>query len=217
MPELRIPEEHCKILAKLALLTDLQANELVSVVESIPPGRLKDYANAGVAAIEAIDPKEMRGYLETLFSLHTVRAYYDAPAEEFLNDVLAALAKHGESLTETNRDQFAKILARLLGVKALSISVKAYSLQREHPHLFHDAKILADLRPIFDSPSDPPVGLVVAYTLHLVFHKGNHREDLYFALDADDIEKLKTVLERAQTKASSLKRLLSDKGLNQIE
>jgi hypothetical protein len=216
MPELRIPEEHRKILAKLALLTDLQATELVAVVESIPPGRLKDDA---IAAIKAIEPKEMKGFLETLFSLHTVRAYYDAPAEEFLNDVLTALGKQGESLTAANRDQFVKILARLLGVKALSVSVKAYSLRREHPCLFHDAKILSDLRPVFDSPSDPPVGLIVAYTLHLVFHKGNHREseDMYFALDADDVEKLKTVLERAQTKALSLQRLLSDKGLKQIE
>lgn len=219
MPDLRIPDENRKILAKLALLAEPQAREFIAVLGSIPPGKLEDYLSAGAKAAKTIDPRDMKGFLETLFSLHTVRAYREVATGDFLKDVLGALGEQGESLTEANRNQLSDILSQALGVKSLSVSVKSYSLQREHLCLFHDAKIISDLRPVFDSPSEPPVGLTVTYTLHVVFHKGSQRnhEDIYFSLDADDIDKLKAIVERAQAKATSLKRLLSDKGLTQLE
>lgn len=214
MPELKIPEEHRRTLVKLALLTGPQVESLVRSVGSLPPRKLKDFG-AGTA-IEGIDSQDVKGFFETLFSLHMVRAYWDVPVDEFLNDILESLVKHGESLTAENRKQLTEVLERLLGVKSLSVSAKAYSLQREHPYLFHDAKILCDLRPVFDSPSDPPVGLVIAYTLHIVFHKGAQHEDMFLALDAEDIQKLKTVIGRVEAKTSSLKLLLSEHKLNQI-
>jgi hypothetical protein len=218
MPEMRIPEEQRKSLVTLARLSEDQIKELLTVAETLPAATtiFKDFSDQAFEKLKAIDRNEVKGLLETLFTLHMVRTYYDMSVEEFLTDVIAALGKQGQELTQENRAYLAKSLAQLLGVKSLAISAKAQGLQREHLLVLHDARIICDLRPVFESPADFPIGFVVAYTLHIVFHKGPHHEDIYFALDENDIAKLKTVVERAQTKTSSLKSLMSDKGLNQV-
>lgn len=217
MPEIRIPEEQRKSLAKLALLSEPQVNELVLLVEGFPAATtLKELSGRMPDKLTTLDPAQVRGFLETLFSMHIVRAYFDSSVADFLKEILLALGKEGDALTLGDRERLITILTRLLGIKSLATSAKAHGLQREHSLVLHDTRILCDLRPVFESPSEPPVGLVVAYTLHIVFHKGTHHEDIYFALDANDVAKLKTVVERAEIKASSLKRLLSAKGLEQV-
>jgi hypothetical protein len=217
MPEIRIPEEQCKSLAKLARLSEPQVNELVLVVEGFPAATtFKELSNRVPGKLTTLDPAEVKGFLETVFSMHMVRAYFDSSVADFLKEILLALGKEGEALTSGDRERLVTILNRLLDVKSLATSAKAHALQREHLLVLHDTRILCDLRPVFESPSEPPVGLVVAYTLHIVFHKGTHHEDIYFALDANDVAKLRAVVERAELKASSLKLLLSEKGLNQV-
>jgi hypothetical protein len=217
MPDIRIPEDQRKILAKLALLSAPQVDELATVAEGIVAATtLKELTEQLPSTLVTLGPEDVKGFLETLYSMHVARAYFDSSVNEFLKEIVSALGKEGAALTPEDRERLLVILTRLLGIDSLATSAKAHSLQREHPLVLHDTRILCDLRPVFDSPSEFPVGLIVTYTLHVAFHKGGRHEDLYFALDAKDVAKLKVVSERAELKASSLKRLLSEKGLSQV-
>jgi hypothetical protein len=60
------------------------------------------------------------------------------------------------------------------------------------------------------------VGAVVVHSLKIVFHDAGSHSEIYLALDSADIAKLKAVLERAETKAASLKSLLEDKQISNL-
>ena len=82
-------------------------------------------------------------------------------------------------------------------------------MQRDHENSFCDAKILTDLRPVFGASAEvQPEGIVVTHTLKLEYHddRGAHRK-FYVALNQDDLETLRNVLERADKKANSLQAL----------
>ena len=86
---------------------------------------------------------------------------------------------------------------------------KVEQLKSDHQAIFYDAKILSDIRPLFDNPDEPPIGAVISHTLKIVFHEsgGDHKE-LYLALDAEDLEVLKKIAKRAESKLASIQSLI---------
>lgn len=217
MPELRIPKEHRKGLLKLGSLTEEQQQELLSLLRDTRPGKTKQLMDAIAAKAKTIDAKDLKGILSTLVALNVVREFLAVPIADFARDVLASLRKDDEDASDgEGRTKLLETLASALDVKPFALSAKAQSLAREHQNLFHEAKIFTDLRPVFDFPTDPPVGVIIEYALKLAFHRGPTHEELYMALDADDVGKIKAVVERAQAKAASLKLFLSDKGVSEL-
>lgn len=107
---------------------------------------------------------------------------------------------------------FAEKLVSLLSVKPLNVSAKAIDLQTEDERVFCDARILTDLRPVFGSDSAAtPEGLTIVHILKLGYDQGGERHrDFYVALNADDLQTLRKVIDRAEAKAKSLKNAIRD-------
>jgi hypothetical protein len=145
----------------------------------------------------------------------------EMPLDKFVDELADAMTSsgiHDLALTKDARKRFVYNMHKLLDVAALSFLAKAHALQAEHERLFRDAKVLTDLRPVFHDPDEPPVDMIVEYTLKIIYHDGSrhqHRE-IYMAMDSDDITHLKEALERAEKKAASLKMLLQSKNLTQM-
>jgi hypothetical protein len=56
--------------------------------------------------------------------------------------------------------------------------------------------------------ADGPKGMVVVHLLKLGFYRGGSKrqhEEIYVSLDAEDLETLRTVIERASSKAKTLR------------
>lgn len=64
------------------------------------------------------------------------------------------------------------------------------------------------MRPVFRQPNAKPIGSVINHTLKIEYHEDGDHKDFYVALDAQDLSELKGVLERAETKAISLRSFL---------
>ncbi len=114
-------------------------------------------------------------------------------------------------LTEERRASFKERMIRLLGIESLGTFAKAKDLQAENERTFCDARILTDLRPVFGkSIQDGPKGLVIVHLLKLGYHQdqGEH-ESFFVALDAEDLNTLKAVIERAEIKAEVIKSKIS--------
>src|SRR5260370_19616168 len=99
-------------------------------------------------------------------------------------------------------------LTSLLGLNTLERASKIEQLKADHHSIFYDAKILTDLRPVFDQPTEQPIGAIVTHTLKIIFHEAGEHKELYFALDADDVLTLKKIADRAADKMSSLQNVL---------
>lgn len=94
--------------------------------------------------------------------------------------------------------------AELLQDKSVRTVSKALDLAYEYANLFQDARIVTDIRPIFNDVDDEQMEIeaaVVAFTLRLHYddRQGNH--SLSVALDETDVRTLKYQCERALHKA----------------
>lgn len=110
------------------------------------------------------------------------------------------------------------ILEALSQDTALAVAAKAAGVMSDHPKVFCHARILTDLRPIFESSVDnPPAAMVAIHTLKIVYHEAGEHREFYVAMDSLDAMQLASLLERAFKKEESLKALSAKTGITLLE
>jgi hypothetical protein len=75
-------------------------------------------------------------------------------------------------------------------------------------------------RPVFGSdPAVRPVGAVLTHTLKIRYHEGDLRDhrEFYVVLDSNDLDELRDIIQRAQTKDKSLRELLKSAQLPTLD
>jgi hypothetical protein len=219
---LTIPREYAPGLQALCALSDADVSTLAVLLGEMPDGvrRRQDLTSFVKEEVPDFHPAEIDSLIRSLHSLYQAREGSETSLDRFtldLVDAMAASGIQGLALPEQERDRVLRNLHALLGIDSLTFLAKANALQREHENIYHEAKILTDLRPVFHSPDEPPSDMILEYTLKIVFHDGSrHHRELYMALDTDDISRLKIAIERAEKKAASLKTLLNSKGITPL-
>jgi hypothetical protein len=171
------------------------------------------------AASQELSNTEAATVVRSLQSLYLFKASAESPLPEFVSGLIAAMqASENEGLAaaDDNKAVLTTKLTDLLSLSSLERFYKTEQLKADHQQIFYDAKIVTDLRPVFDQPKEPPVGAIVTHTLKIIFHEyGEHRE-LYFSLDAEDVVTLKKIAERAIDKMSSLQALLASASITDL-
>jgi hypothetical protein len=112
------------------------------------------------------------------------------------------------AVSEEEKPRLTEKLTSLLSSDSLELASKVEQLALDHPSIFHDAKIVSDLRPVFADPTDPPIGYIIGHTLKIISHEHGAHKELYFALDLEDIHTLQKIANRAEQKATSLKAVI---------
>jgi len=101
----------------MASLTDEQTDKLISLLGSVQAAQLTQIiADLTNRSVEMIDV-DLKQIVETLISIHTVRAYLDVPAAEFIEQVIASLGKQGHLLNRDSRERLVNTLATALEMK----------------------------------------------------------------------------------------------------
>jgi len=85
---------------------------------------------------------------------------------------------------------------------------KARTLQYAYEHLLRSARILTDVRPVYDDDADEILGGVVTHSLVIEYTEGGRHHHSYFALDTQDVGRLKQQCERAERKAATTEAML---------
>lgn len=94
------------------------------------------------------------------------------------------------------------ILTELFSVRTLYLSASAVDLSFEHVNLFRGARVLTDIRPIFNEEGTAIEGAVISHTLRLRFENTQGRHELTLALEESDVKEIAVQCERALAKAS---------------
>lgn len=105
-----------------------------------------------------------------------------------------------------------KFLKKLLSISAVWNIVKALDLSYEYENLLQSARIITDIRPIFDIVADKIEGTVITHTLRLEFDSREKEASLSIVLDSEDIKKLKDSCDRALKKAKVAQEFVTEKG-----
>jgi len=207
-----VPAAYRPGFSKIKSLRPADFDAIAAALENAPVvGGLKELAIAVGQHVSSLKRAEIEVILRSLFSLCVFLADEETPLSENLSSLASAMQASGNSqltLSEDERIEFERRLDRLLRIKSVSLAAKGQRLKLEYQNTFHDAKILTDVRSIFDKPEDRPLGFTIAHILKITYHESGDHKDFYIALDADDIQVMKKALERAESKAGSIRSLL---------
>jgi hypothetical protein len=225
MARLSIPQEYHAGFAGLRNLDSSRAQELVSALREVQPVRKRSALYAHVAAnVESIGRSELDEIMDTLVSLFTLRDDLGIDTPEFVSTVSEAMDQSGfdgvSFPDQESRESFEAVLAQILEIDSLGLAAKALSLVYEQDHIVHGVpRVLTDVRPIFSSdPADPSIrGAMVIHTLKLEYHDGRTVNELFAALNAEQVDDLIKVLKRAKSKAESLEQWLQESPISYVE
>ena len=163
-----------------------------------------------------IEQKKIEEILSSVNSLFFLKEQGEIKnvVESLADAILQSIEK---KKTKSSIDNFKNRLIKLLDIEQLYFLSKTYELYSEHHNLFLSSKILTDIRPIFTDANLEPKATLITNVLHIHYGQsdGKH-EDIYIALDDKDIQNLKTMVERAEQKNKTLKRLIKEDGMKLI-
>lgn len=216
MPDLKIPSEYDE---GIALIKSLSLSDVERVVEVLKGARPSSDAEEIVQMLSptlaSVPEENVREFAGTLYSLYLFRAHSDVSINQFIEDLCDAMMESDNPKVRTTKadeliDLKKKFMA-LLTVRPLSTLSKAHGLRYEFANVFWDAKVVSDIRPVWeDDARKPPQGVVLTQTLKLEYHYAGGHGELYVCLDDHHIDKLISVLKRAQEKRSTLRSLAKD-------
>lgn len=211
----RIPERFRPGLVKVRALPIEVVSAIADALREIKSSDLKRMS-ATIKVAGVLSSEDADAIIVSLRSLYTVKASTEASAREIASMVVTATqANSGGNLeiSDEERSAFVNKLQMLLDLPTLEQASKVEQLRSDHAVIFYDAKILTDLRPVFDRPDDLPIGAIISHTLKITCHEAGEHRELYFLLDVEDLETLKKISERASAKAISLKRLIASSNI----
>lgn len=227
MPKLNIPERYRAGVSKIRRLDERSVREIRSALEQPVespkvtgngveiPSKPDAVAIKAMRSVSSVNTSDFKQIAEALAALYGVKSTRDVSVDEFADDVcdaLESLPSEEERLPHSEREQFKGKLVTLLSADVFSLVSKTYDLATEDERTFCDARILTDLRPVFGTQvEDGPQAMVVVHLLKLAYHQGSeHHNQFYVALDDDDLQTLKKLLDRAEAKAKTLRSAVKD-------
>jgi len=213
-----IPEGELPGIRQLAQVP-LDVLERVSAAASEEKPRLDKEALIGAIARRAgLDSDVVRSVVNVLWRLAFVQRRRELGIEAFLealNETFRQLPPQQWSSTDAQnwserQERIRKLLAPDL---AIAMSAKATELLVEQGLVFCRARILTDVRPVFDEGAQEVQALVPFHTLAITCHEADEMREIHIALDFKDIGRMRGLLERAERKERVLRQRLVAGGL----
>ena len=219
MAKLTIPERFRVGLSKIRELDDQTVQQIRAALEQPVPGfseeevrlpnRPSDIPVTALASIPT-ERSDLRQIAEAVAGLYSAKAARDLAVEEFVDqvcDAMEVLDSKELRLSGAGRDEFRRKLLILLSADVFAVVTKAFDLATDDERTFCHARILTDLRPVFGTRvEDGPKGMVVVHLMKIDYHQGGPaHHQIQLSLDADDLQTLRKLIDRAELKARTLR------------
>jgi hypothetical protein len=208
-----IPAPYRSGFASIKRLSPETFELVASVLERAPlSGGLKELTTDVEKQVPVLQQQEIKDIVRAVFSLSALMTDEETPLSESLANLSRAMQASDKpelALSQQESAEFVRRVERLLNIKTVMISSKVQRLRLDYPVTFHDANILTDMRPVFDKPDERPVGCAVSHTLEITYHEHGDHKEFFVVLDDEDLEVIKKAIQRAETKAGSLKSLIN--------
>ena len=192
-------------------LSSAETDLIVAALEKVKSTNKRVLTQQILETIPEMKKEEASEIVGTLLSLYSARTGMDLTVDSFVAEIINAAKRLDRSDQETQCTP-QDTLTRLLGVRPLSMISKARGIHTDHENTFCTARIITDLRAVFDGDvKNEPAGFVMAHILHLGYHHDGKHSNLHLALDKTDIDNLIVILERAKVKATTLSKAVTEK------
>ncbi len=217
--EFTIPKSAEGPLAEFIKLSPEQVKRFAEAIHQSKPALLVQVFANEVASKCEVDPGKVEEIVLMLGGMYLARIDTSTSVDDFIADLSAALRKRNEKkLTPQNWPGFEQGLKSILSAEdSLGITAKALDLLVDQEHGCHSVRVLTDIRHIFAfDPSQRPKAALVLHTLNFVYHEIDGLKEIYIALDAGNLRRLKSAIERAEIKEKNLQVLLKESGIEYL-
>ena len=205
-PQFRLQPRH---LADLAAIRDLGAEALTLAIGEVKKQDARPKLTSEIQAVFDGVLKDKPGgseaLLRQLLALHGLQRQVEISSEEIFLGIEEAI-RNDSKWTEEDWKKWATVsspLKELFELDTVRLSAKALDLSYEHTQLLQRARIVTDIRPVFNKDASQLCGTVISHSLLLRFDdpQGNHVLNL--AVDETDIKDLVKQCERALAKSKT--------------
>jgi hypothetical protein len=143
---------------------------------------------------------------------------YNISSSDLLESVQSGLiAQNGEKATSFLWHECRPIIEKMLSAPAVSLYAKARDLAFDFERLYARARVLTDIRPVYDDSRNIIIGADITQTLRLdYFSSEAETKTIALALDILDIEQLKKCCEDALQKSEAARKLIEGTGLEVV-
>ena len=211
-----IPARQRKGLTFISGLSDAAFEQLVAALAAAANPRTA-LETVMAADIPQVPPDQLETVVQTVSSIHQVRAFRGQQVKPFIRDISAAMETPIDDspvIAPEQLDTFSSRLEKLLGIERFLTFSKALTLQYESGFVIHGTRILTDLRPVFPDDADAGAsGFLLMHTLKISYSEHGEPREIYFSLDASELKQIKDAFNRAETKAAQLRKLMHDKSM----
>ena len=217
MAQINIPEKYHEALEKLSTLPDATFLKLLEALSNLP---IKVHSRADlmgtISSISEISVGDAKDISDALLGFCMSCASCGKETSTYLEEFIQALEK-SPKLDRTKLEVLKSRLNQILNIASFSIATKAASVLFEHDRIFGQARVLTDIRPVFDIQADrPPKAAVIIHNLSIHYQQDGKHKEFFLAMDENDIQTLIETLKRAKMKAESIKKALASTQISYI-
>lgn len=224
MPFSKILEEYAPGTKLLIDIEDEVFKTLLNAVSKVSPAPSVEKAALSLATeVKEIDLKDLEEITKMVVS---IRAYLDGEGgDAFVESVATGLANNLFGLGEVSDcsdeqvTRFKKRLHDLLIADGIFRTVaKTLELRIESERILADARIVTDVRPIFQDEVDRGVtAAFVAYTLRITYRDAMGQKEFYMGLDDLGLDVLLEQILRAKEKTEAIRSMLEKASIPYLE
>lgn len=218
----RIPARIQRLLIEIGDLKPESFAELLALVQrAAGTVESKERGVELARSLKTIAPDKGALFLEALLPLYFLKNNTTKPVAEVVRDVCFTISVNPDIDPKPAPECVDRLTARLvslLSVDSIDEALRARTLSWEAQNVFSTARILTDIRPVFNHDlSTDPRGAIIVHSLKLTYTENGERKAMFFALDSKDVSELGQVLERARDKETVLRKFLSSTSLHGID
>lgn len=209
----RLTKTQSEDIATLCSFGAKAVTRLAEAIEGLSPTIRREKIQEVIAAQFGKEKAESLG--RVLFGLATLhRRNFDSVSA--LLDSLS-IPLDWDDTQRANWEECRPALQRLLSAASVILAAKATDLSFDVERFCVGARIITDIRPVFDPKHEKIVGSTLRQTLRLEFVSLDSKvTSMSIGLDADDISRLKKECEEAIRKATVTRDTLQRSGLTEI-
>jgi len=163
--------------------------------------------------VGSLNAEQAEGILRTLMSIYSAHRDHRLDWDELLVSFSQSLggALSGSELENTMQ----RVRELLQSSETIQLIAKAMDVYNEHEKVFRTSRILTDIRPIFrDDDKRLSLGAAaIVHSLKIQYQEGRNVNEVYIALDDEDLKAMSKDINRAKEKSDQLNELLKGSNL----
>ena len=210
-------------LLELARLPDGERAQFFEALNRQEPRLDPDNLIRGVVESSGIARDRVERYLAVLGTMRASCETSGVGISEFLGELKQNLQHPPDSKsptlgllpTDSQLDSLLRDAGHAVDIKSpFGRAVKGTTLLTDAERAYHHAKVLTDLRSIFeDAPTKSPISAIVLHTLRIAYGGGGEEDkgEFFVEMDLRDLEDLKSAVERAILKEKQIRTFFGDK------